>query len=1403
MKWEESLSMDQIVSVLDNTPTAVVVMALDNNELLFANGAARKIKEYGEQACGYNGAFAFEQLCPKTEMLSRTELTAREICFSGKNYQLKGKIIDWGNRAAQIEYIWDVTEQRRLEVELTAANDKMQNIVNAIPGGVAIYRVAQAFEMVYFSEGVPRMLGYTAEEYQQLCRYDAMKTTYPEDIVPAKQSVYEAVKNHSSADFEFRNIHRDGHLVWIRAQARQIDEANGLIQVVFHNITALKETQMELNHLINSIPGGIASYRVEKDRFIPIFFSDGVPALFGYTREEYEKLFRDNALGFIFSADRERVAAAVLAALKSGKELDISYRTNHKDGRVLWQHLNGRRMGPMAESSRFYAVFTDLSEESRLFQNIANETADGIYVIDRQNFDLLYSNESNGLFSGGKARVGQKCFTALHGKTTPCDFCTLKAYKPDGREHEMKIADKIYSSRFRETNWNGIPAYIQYVRDITEETKVRMEKERLEMYFRNIIEILPGGVSVIRVDQNDQTTLEYVSRGFASMTHMSVDEVYDFYGDDIFRGVHPDDVSDLQKSLALYLKKNEGHCDLIGRMLLGDGGYLWVKNTLTMLKSHDGIRRMYCVYTDVSNTVAEKEQLRRQYEDLILAHYRTPGPNELILGHCNITQNRIIEIWDSTNSDLLKNFGDIREDFFTRLSGLIADPKEQQAFLNTYLNTPALAAFKRKDTEQILKCFVKLPQEEKGRYVQFKVNLVEAPDSGDITGILTVTDITNQTIYERIWQGLSITNHDFVIDLDLDRDSYTLLACKKGAYCVPDSIGTHSVRVENMAGSAVVPRDIEIYAKALAPEEIRRRLSAENAYTFTFSIVDEAGDIRTENMTVSAIDLRLGRVCLVRTDITESLREQQGLLNMLSYTFELMGFLHVNSGSFTMYTRRIVLENLSPYIIESYSEKVADLTEIYGGTEDKEKVREQFSMDTMVARLSKKPSGYDFVFPYCTKDGLRYKQVIVLWGDKNHSTICMVRADVTDMLAAERQAKKELQEALKLAEEANRAKSDFLSAMSHDIRTPMNAIIGMTTLAEAHADDSVRVADCLKKISISGRHLLSLINDILDMSKIEHSQIALNRMKISLVEQIGQLNAIIAPQAETAGLIFTVETKAIEHEYFYGDSLRFNQILINLLSNAVKFTPKGGTVDFIIEEIPSERGGGWARYRATVNDSGIGMSEDFMVHIFEPFARNPETSQIEGTGLGLSVTKGLVDQMGGKISLSSRVGQGSTFRVELEFEAVGHVETAETKGCINDTSRAGSETLFKGRRFLIAEDNMINAEIISQLLGMYGAETVVKPDGEQAVLEFRASAPLTYDAVLMDIQMPKMNGYDAARAIRRIDRRDAKEIPIIAMTANAFAEDIQLALEAGMNAHVAKPIDVSVMRAAICKTLNI
>ena len=1167
----------------------------------------------------------------------------------------------------------DVSEQIQLKEELVRSNEQMQDIINLIPGGVAIYKVSDFFETVYFSDGVSELSGYSALEYRELIKRDAVEMTCREDREMIISKAGEVVQTKGTSEFEFRKKHRNGQIVWVHVQMKWIGEEDGcpLVLCVFHNITDLKEAQLEKEHLINSIPGGIASYRVEGERFIPEFYSDGVMMISGHTRMEFEAMVRRNAFDVIYEPDRKRVLEAAKTALISGEVLDVSYRMYHKDGNLIWIHLNGRRMGPLAEKMRFYAVFTGMSAEARLFQEIANETADGIYVIDRSNFELLYANESLNLFMEKKECTGQKCFKVLHGKDSPCEYCNIIQYEPGSEEHEIKIpgSDRVYSARCHKTVWNGIPAYVQYVKDITQ-------------------------------------------------------------------------------------------------------------------------------------TVREQERIRNQYKDLLLKHYRTPGPDALVVGHCNVTKSRILDILDYTGSDLMETFSDDRECFFMGLSSLVTDEKERKTFRETFLNEPSLKAFERGDLERKLECFVRLPKDQRGRYVQFNMNMVAAPDSGDITGILTVTDITERKISDLILRQLSVTGCDFVVDVDLTADRYKLLSCSENAFCVPPHRGRHSEWTAYMLRSRVVPRDREQYKNGLEPEKMMSRLQKDGPYTFAFCISDDKGDIRTKNMTVSAVDLRLGRVCLSRSDITDSIREQQGLLHMIAYTFELAAFINLSSRSLTLYTRESVLDNLQPHYVENYDRTILKFVEHHGTSEHKEEARTQFRIETMTERLREKPNGYDFLFSYEGDNGERFKQINVLWGDVNHRTLCLVRADVTEMLTAERQAKKRLEHALASAEEANKAKSDFLSAMSHDIRTPMNAIMGMTTLASAYLGDDERVAGYLDKIEVSSRHLLSLINDILDMSKIERAQITLNLSKVSIPKLLDQLSVMILSQAEEAGLTLSIRAEGVNHEDFYGDPLRINQILINLLSNAVKFANKGGMVELLAEEVETEGSAGRVSYHFTVRDTGIGMPEEFVSKIFEPFSRSGNAAHIEGTGLGLSITKGLIDLMGGKISVESWINEGSVFRVELEFDRAQAENSSYIKNAEPSFSLSSGKRAFSGCCFLVAEDNAINAEILCELLGLCGAETVLMTDGAKAVKAFQDTEPETYDAIPMDIQMPKMNGYDAARAIRGMEREDAEEIPIIAMTANAFNEDVQNAFQAGMNAHIAKPIDLNVLMNTLQKVLD-
>ena len=386
-------------------------------------------------------------------------------------------------------------------------------------------------------------------------------------------------------------------------------------------------------------------------------------------------------------------------------------------------------------------------------------------------------------------------------------------------------------------------------------------------------------------------------------------------------------------------------------------------------------------------------------------------------------------------------------------------------------------------------------------------------------------------------------------------------------------------------------------------------------------------------------------------------------------------------------------------------------------------------------------------------------------------------------------------EALQTAENANKAKTDFLSNMSHDIRTPMNAIIGMTSLIRHDAGNKDKVIEYADKIDISSQHLLGIINDILDMSKIEAGKTVFKYNDFSILNFIQEINILFQSQINEKNQTLTIIKENIRHEWVNGDQVHLIQIFSNLLSNAVKYTQEGGKIQFLVEECET-KSSVYAKYRFLVSDNGMGMSADFKKTIFDPFTRAEDsvTNKIQGTGLGMAITKNLVEAMGGTIDVESELGQGSCFEVFTDLRIAENRTVA--LAAQEETAEPDSNTL-KGMRFLCAEDNELNAEILMELLKIEGAECTICENGEEILKTFEKSAPGDYDMILMDVQMPVMNGYEATRAIRRSSHELAKKIPIIAMTANAFSEDIQHSLAAGMNAHVSKPVEMKVVEKTI------
>lgn len=458
-------------------------------------------------------------------------------------------------------------------------------------------------------------------------------------------------------------------------------------------------------------------------------------------------------------------------------------------------------------------------------------------------------------------------------------------------------------------------------------------------------------------------------------------------------------------------------------------------------------------------------------------------------------------------------------------------------------------------------------------------------------------------------------------------------------------------------------------------------------------------------------------------------------------------------------------------------------------------------ISTVAKRLEERET---LSFTARTVDERWMTMIIVPQGYDKDGKLCTVLVairDATEEKEREIAQDRNLRNALAAAEHANRAKTVFLNNMSHDIRTPMNAVIGFTALATAHIDNKELVLDYLKKIQISGQHLLSLINDVLDMSRIENGSVRIEYTVVHLPDILHDLKTIIQESVHSKQQELYIDTQDVLHEDIITDKLRLTQVLLNISSNAVKFTPVGGTVNICVSEKPCRRDG-YTTVVFSVKDNGIGMSPEFREQVFDSFTREHTVTEngIGGTGLGMAITKNIVDMLGGTIHVESEVGRGTEFTVMLECEisemTVKEEPDPEQREPLKNEKqkiRAEIQRRYEGKKVLLVEDNELNREIATAIMEEIGLNVDCVEDGTDAVNIMSSAEGGKYDLIFMDIQMPKMDGYTATREIRTLNDPKCANIPIIAMTANAFEEDRKKAIKAGMNAHIAKPISVDII----------
>ncbi len=678
---------------------------------------------------------------------------------------------------------------------------------------------------------------------------------------------------------------------------------------------------------------------------------------------------------------------------------------------------------------------------------------------------------------------------------------------------------------------------------------------------------------------------------------------------------------------------------------------------------------------------------------------------------------------------------------------------------------------------------------------------------GSVMGTVGVAiDVTQERAYEQeiINKNQTLETIFTTIDCGVMRhsmDGSNILSINRAAL---EILGYESQEELEAAGFYLIAPSVVEEDRDRILERIKTLKKAGDSVSLEYSVRHKDGEIRHVMANIKLFEEN-GELFYQRflLDCTaqklqekENARRQMELVQALSIDFNLVCSVDLDTGiaipirnegkdTISIFTGEIPLEES----MERYIQKC-----VY--EEDKEMLREAVSLSALRKEMTEKNL---FSVNYRKeKDGeityFQMKAVRTGVGDKNGgSGIVLGFRSVDGEIRKEMEQNSMLEAALSQANRASKAKSVFLSNMSHDIRTPMNAIVGFTNLAITHIDHKEQVEEYLKKIRTSGNHLLSLINDILDMSHIESGKIQLEEKPCSLSEILNGLRNILQADIHAKQLELQIDTVDVLDEDIYCDKLRLNQVLLNLLSNSVKYTGAGGVISMRITEKPGAPTG-YANYEFYIKDTGMGMSSEFVKHIFEPFERerNSTISGIQGTGLGMAITKNIVDMMNGSIEVKSEQGVGTEFIISFTFRLCSEsrellIQSDET----GEQGNAAEKVKLRTGRILLVEDVELNQEIAVAILEDAGFTTEVAQNGRNAVDMVRRSEPGYYQLVLMDVQMPVMNGYEATQEIRNLENRKLASIPIIAMTANAFEEDKQAALKCGMNGHIAKPIDIS------------
>ena len=920
--------------------------------------------------------------------------------------------------------------------------------------------------------------------------------------------------------------------------------------------------------------------------------------------------------------------------------------------------------------------------------------------------------------------------------------------------------------------------------DVSHEKALAAAHRQIEMLLKNV----HGGVCAFEVCGRN-ISVTYFNEGMCGLWGMNTQAYSALARKDPLRPVHPDDIEGIYQTFAACTGDAQRAC--VFRVRHTQGHLVWIKLNAVLMEQKDDVLIFYGFFTDISGEKAAAERLLLNEETVRIAVAQTG----ITFWTLDIPGRRILEIpTPGLAFGLPKTIENIPES----LLGIgVVHPDDEQTvreiYAQIYGGVPSVSAVLR----------VKKPSASEYRWTKTLYTVLFDEDGSPKTAIGSSMDITEQKILEARFNEemsdmLRTGQHEdtrsfFRFNVTRDRVEEFTSRC-------PDVVAAvaQTASMTGLFKYAIAKVSHKGDKIAMAKIFDRKALLASYVAGNTeFSIECMYAGERSDGLQWLRMLIKTIRhptsgdiIAFAHThDITRKRMVQSIMNGVVELHYDFVCCIDASHNSFMTIASADALTPMFPRSGDNYQNSMDEFAAVVVPAPRREEFLRANSLDVVLAALEQRPT-YENTVCITLRDGsMATKRVQYSYLDRDHPLVLLAQTDITNIIIEEERKKRELGKALDAAQQASIAKSEFLSRMSHEIRTPINAIIGMTAIASQSLDDARQVSNCVEKIGTSSRFLLGIINDILDMSRIESGKFLLKKERIAFYTFLQGITAICGSLMEGKGIHFGIHVSPVVSACYMGDTMKLQQVIVNVLSNAAKFTPYGGKVSLAVTCLPGRED--MAQLRFIIKDNGCGMSEGFLPHVFEPFAQEHTgtTSLYGGTGLGLAISNNLVELMDGHIRVKSAPGKGSCFIVDVLLG----MPTGDATPVEQKTEALPENFSFAGYRVLLAEDHPINVEVASIILSTRGFAVEVAENGRRALEMYLQKPCGYYNAVLMDMRMPVMDGLEATRLIRACGRDDAQSIPIIALTANAFGEDIMLCVDAGMQGHLAKPIDPALL----------